>query len=435
MDNLVIEATYPISFRQDDAKALGKYLAGRHSVMLIGMKRVGISNFLRFFLYHKDVISAYISKTEKHLFIPVDLNDLVERETFPFWMLTLKRIVDEAESSPLIDKKIKKEIETLFLDSIQSKNLFLLIDNVRQSMLRIIQSGVLPTLFFLRFDRMKDAITHEFFDNLQGLKDATHQKLSYVITSFRDLTALSPEVFTKSSLLMFAHDMYMQPAKHTDVEIVANMYKNQYDQKLPMGLDKELFGIVDGYIRYLQLALISLRQQRVLGQDKEALFSCLSEDEQITLQSEELWESLEKPEQDVLIKVIKKEIIPEEHRKMARYIWDTGLLLETRKSIQIFSPLFSYFIRQKLEKGKKENGMELTKKEHLLLSFLEMHVNEICEREKIIAAVWPEVTTLGVTDWAVDRLVARVRNKLKQKQSGQKIETIKTRGYKLVSSV
>ena len=50
MDNGVIEASYPITFRQNEARVLGEHLKNRHSVVLIGMKRVGISNFLRFFL-------------------------------------------------------------------------------------------------------------------------------------------------------------------------------------------------------------------------------------------------------------------------------------------------------------------------------------------------------------------------------------------------
>jgi len=90
MTNEPTEALYPISFRQKDAGALGNQLKNRNSVVLIGMKRVGISNFLRFFLNHKEIAKTYIADGAAHLLIPVDLNDLVEREVFPFWILTLK---------------------------------------------------------------------------------------------------------------------------------------------------------------------------------------------------------------------------------------------------------------------------------------------------------------------------------------------------------
>ena len=103
----VIEAKYPIDFRKEDAEKLGILLKNRRSVVLVGMKRVGISDFLRFFLYNPDVNKTYI-KEDGHFFISVDLNDLVEREIFPFWILTLKRISDAVEEAN-VDKKIKKQ--------------------------------------------------------------------------------------------------------------------------------------------------------------------------------------------------------------------------------------------------------------------------------------------------------------------------------------
>jgi DNA-binding response OmpR family regulator len=46
--------------------------------------------------------------------------------------------------------------------------------------------------------------------------------------------------------------------------------------------------------------------------------------------------------------------------------------------------------------------------------------------------VWPEYEEFGVSDWTIDRLIARLRAKLKQQQSTYTIVTVKTRGYKLV---
>ena len=125
----ISESNYPLSFRQEDAKKLGNYLEQRRSVNLIGMRRVGISNFLRFFLSHPEIVPSYISREQKHLFIPVDLNDLVEREIYPFWTLTLKRVVDACETADL-PEDVKEKINALFLTSIQSQDLFLVIDTI-----------------------------------------------------------------------------------------------------------------------------------------------------------------------------------------------------------------------------------------------------------------------------------------------------------------
>jgi DNA-binding winged helix-turn-helix (wHTH) protein len=431
MKNGTIEALYPISFRKNDAETLGQHLKNRNSVVLIGIKRVGISNFLRFFLKHKAIAKTYIADGNSHLFISVDLNDLVEREVFPFWILTLKRILDSVENSSL-KEQTKKYIERLFLDSMQSKDTFLTIENVKKSLTRITDEKVFPTVFFIRFDRLKEIVTSELFGNLQGLKDAANQKVSYVFTSFRGLTDISPNVFTKSSISLFARNMYIKPAKNEDTRIIFETYKAKYKLSLGDSLRNSLFEIVDGYVQYLQLALISLHESGSKAKDKKELFDFLSKDERIILQSEELWESLNNTEQNILLKIEKGQNITLDERKNASYLWDSGFVVENGKKIMVFSPLFSYYLKQRqITKGVAGN-VDLSKKEYALFTYLKSKLGIICEREEIIETVWSEVEEIGVSDWAIDRLVARLRVKLKSQKAKFEIQTIKTRGYKMV---
>ena len=434
MDHSIIEISYPLSFREKDAKALGEHLRHRHSVDLIGMKRVGISNFLRFFLYRPEVVSTYISREQSHLFIPVDLNDLVEREIYPFWSLTLKRIVDAVNASHLPGVN-KRKIEQLFESSIQSQDLFLMIDSVRQALIETMSQGVLVTLFFLRFDRMREVVTPQFFDNLQGLRDATHQKLVYVFTSFRSLDKLSQAAFPKASLSVFSHQMYMKPAEKEDTQIIYQMYKKRYQLALAEDVEEELFRLVDGYVQYLQLALIVLNEKKTAIPQKQELFQAFLSDERISLQSEELWESLGREEKDALLKASRGESLPEDAKTKASYLWDTGFVKEKDGKLTLFSPLFAEFLGKKDDTDVQSGAaVHFSKKEHLLYTLLEGSVDQICEREKIVETVWPEYRELGVSDWAIDRLVARVRVKLKQQKSLYEIVTIRTRGYKLTSA-
>lgn len=431
MKSLVIEAEYPVEFRSEDAAKLGTQLKNRHSVVLIGMKRVGISNFLRFFLYQSEVAKTYIDK-KPHLFIKVDLNDLVELSIFAFWMLTLKRIADGVEESNL-DPSIKRYTETLFLDSIQSKDLFLTIDYIRRSLLKIIEAQVMPTIFYLRFDRMIHHATRQFLYNLEGLKDATHNKLSYVFTTYRRLDHLSPRIFNLTSLSLASNNIYLQPAKRKDLLTIAETYLKHYHLKIPSKVKKALFELVDGYVQYLQLALIILNEAKNPPPTKEDLFNLLLLDERIALQSEELWESLNSKEKDILVKISKGQVFSEQDRVSAKYLWETGLVREGKPSV--FSPIFSHFLNQVGRKiGEETTEVEMSKKEHLLFSFLQDNINQICEREAIIEAVWPQEQALGISDWAIDRLAARVRGKLKQQHSHYEVVTVKTRGYKLIST-
>jgi hypothetical protein len=423
----VAEAQYPISFRKQDATHLGKLLSRRDSVDLIGMRRVGISNFLRFFLFHPQITTTYLSDKTKHLFIPIDLNDLIERELYPFWMLTLKRIVDTTNESNL-RSEAKREIDSLFISSMQQTDLFFLTDSIRRALVLISEEGIAPTIFFLRFDRIKEVINPGFFDNLQGLKDATNQQLAYVFTSFRSIEELSPKVFPKVDAVGFFQKMYVAPAIAEDAKILFATQHKRYAFAVADAVTTELIRLAGGSAQYLQLSFVVL-YEKTIPQNLSELAGMLVQDERIQLHTEELWESLTTGEKAVLQKVIVGKGITPDDRKTAIYLWETGLL--TSKD-EIFSPLFP----QSLKVGKRgrrvEETIHFSKKEHKLYTYLHAHIGTICERDEIIETVWPEYSEFGISDWAIDRLVARVRVKLKQQDSPYEIKTIRTRGYQMI---
>ena len=431
MTPTVIEISYPLTFRRQEAEELGRHLKNRHSAVLIGMKKVGISNFLRFFLNNKDIAGTYIKDYKKHLFIPIDLNDLIECEVNPFWTLTLKRIVDCVDSS-LIEEKIKNKINNMFLESIQLQDLFYTIDSVKLALLIITEQGYVPTLFFLRFDRMKDSVTTEFFANLEGIK-ASNQQVAFVFTSYQPLKKLFPLALPKTSWTFFFKNIYIPPAQKEDVRIIFEAYKKRFGVSIPEDLKDYLFELVDGYTQYLQLALIFLHESKGQIKTREDIYLGLGNDERINFQSEELWESLDKDSQEVLFKIINKEKILSEEKKKTIYLWNTGFIKTIGTSNYIFSQLFEDYVKQKAKTATvKDLSKEFSKKENLLFTFLKENKDKICEREEIIEVVWPEEEDLGVSDWAIDKLVARVRNKLKLQKNDFEIQTIKTRGYKLI---
>ncbi len=430
METHHIEAKYPLSFREEDARTLGEHLRLRHNVELVGMKRVGISNFLRFFLYHQDIVSKYINHGEKHLFIPIDLNNLVEIDLFPFWILTFKRLADKVERSD-VPPKVKKDIAVRFLETIQSRDAFLAIESLRKSISEVVREGVMPTFFFIRFDRLASAITVEFFRNLIALQEETGHKLSYVFTSFRALDEIAPEVFERKLLSVFSHPMYVKPAKRADMEIIFDTLEEKYNISPSKSLREKLLDLVGGHVQYLQLSLIVLNQRgKVEKVEPENLFETISADERVILQSEEIWESLNSDERKVLLKVIGSEALEKRDRSGGSYLWGTGIVGQDNV---IFSSLFKGYVEGLKNKEPDIEKVDLTKKEKQLYDFLLASKNEVCEREQIIERVWPEVEELGVSDWTIDRLVARLRMKLKIQKSKYTIVTVKTRGYKLTS--
>lgn len=431
MSYLIPETTYPIDFRKEECQKLGQLIQDKHSVVLVGMRKVGIANFLRFFLLHPDIIKKYLNGSQKHLFIFVDLYDLVEREIYPFWALTLKRIVDSVSTSNL-NSAAKKEIEDLFLNSLQSKDLFLTIDNIRKAVLKIVDAGFFPTIFYLRFDRMKEAASCEMFDNFRGLVDATHRHLNFVFTSLRSLDELSPQVFTRPALLAFAQESFLPPANLADIQTIFDLEKKRFNLNISQEAEHALLEAVGGHIQYLQLAFLSLIKTNQTIQDKKILLDQLSTDEDILLQSEELWETLTDKEKAVFKKVINGEKISSEEKAQAKYLWNVGMVRENQGQERSFSSLLSHYILG-LNQIISQEKTEFSEKEKKLFDFLHTNLDQVCERDQIIGTIWADKEGLDISDWALDRLVARVRSKLKEQNSKFELLTIKTRGYKLTS--
>jgi len=420
------ESLYPLTFRAKDAQALGQHLRLRHSVELVGMKHVGISNFLQFFLYHGSIVKTYI-RQGRHMFVAVDLNDLVERDMFAFWILVLKRFADKAETFPDIALADKKTISALFLNSIQSRNFFLAFENLREIIKIIIRNNILPTIFLIRFDRIRDTVSEEFLANLQGLRDATGQKLAYVFTSFRALDDLAPEVFSRKSLSVFSHLMYIRGANEADMKIIFETFEKKYKTKIVSSVLAKLIELCGGHVQYLQIALIIINgtKQKVSAQN---LLSLLVRDERVGLISEEIWECLTEIEKAAVKKII--EGVEIANGQLPEYLTETGVATGNGRQV-IFSPLFENFVK-KIIRSRGGEAVDFTKKENLLYNLLLSNIGDICERETIISTVWSEYEDMGVSDWTIDQLVARLRIKLKLQKSPYAVKTVRTRGYRLV---
>lgn len=425
----VTESKYPITFRGEDAQILGQHLRQHNSVALIGMKRVGIGNFLRFFLNHSAISSTYIQNGQ-HVFVVVDLNNLVEKTLYAFWMLTLKRIVDVIETSQLSDE-IKEQSRATFTQSIQLGDSFFTLESVHKLIKLLTLQDIFITVFFLRFDRLQDVITPEFFANIQGLREVGNH-LSYVFTSYRSLYEIVPTVFTRSSLSGFCEEMYLKPAANKDMKIILSSFQERYGlELLPNTVDK-ILKLAGGHVQYLHLILIKLKNEQLnasILESEKSLQDVLDLDEEIRFLSEELFASLSPTEQEVLMEVT-QEPATANQLLQAKYLWDTGLL-PTPHSSSVFSPLFQSYLHE-VTKIKQQRTHDFTKKEHLLFTLLQTHETELVEREMIIEQVWPDEIEFGVSDWSIDRLVSRVRSKLKAQNSEYKIVTVITRGYKLV---
>lgn len=76
----------------------------------------------------------------------------------------------------------------------------------------------------------------------------------------------------------------------------------------------------------------------------------------------------------------------------------------------------------------------LSPKEFALLAFLDERHGQVCSKDEIGTAVWPEYEE-GVFDYQIENLIRRLRTKLEPDPAKpQRLLTVRGRGYKLVDA-
>lgn len=421
---IIPEASYPLSFRTKETADILKILGQRQSFTLVGMKRVGVSNFLRFIAFNPK-IQEKLGSRQDTLFVYLDANDLTEIEPNLFWLLLLKRLKDVAIH---LDASRREEVEEIYKNLSTSENrepLFLL-EGVKEIAQIFAESDCYLVLVLARFDRLLPLFSEQFFANLQSIIDVALQHITYVFTSYLPLDLLCKEIYFAATFSMFTKTYYLQPGNREDLTPVITGFEAQHGLSIPERVKDILISLTGGHVQLLQLSLISVSQQLLSPKtDAPTLLLTLSSDERIQLQCEEIFASLTEAERSFLLQ--------DKHApaKPTPYLLETGLVNDNG---QVFSEIFARFLEQK-KKELRQHSLplgQLTQKETSLLNYFVSHKGEVCSRDDLIGAVWPEFE--DISDWALDQLVSRLRKKLELYALPMKVKTNRGVGYELIEA-
>jgi hypothetical protein len=87
---------------------------------------------------------------------------------------------------------------------------------------------------------------------------------------------------------------------------------------------------------------------------------------------------------------------------------------------------------QSVDTGPVFDTTQLTAKEHLLLEYLQAHIGQVCEKDDLVRAVWPEdvIYAQGIRDESLAQLVRRLRVKIEPDPAEPTyLHTVPGRGY------
>jgi hypothetical protein len=291
-----------------------------------------------------------------------------------------------------------------FLESLEINDQMVTIDNIKRILDKLLSKGIQTTFFFIRFDRLTNIITDELIANLTRIREVTNYQTCFVFTSLRAL----PITFTRK--------VYLKLANVNDSKVALESLLTQYGISLSDKVKLQILKLAGGHIQYLNLMVLAIKNNNISLSSGKNILNDFKKDEELSLLSEEIFSSLTKEEQTFLLS---PNLIP------PQYLVKSGLV----KDGKLFNTLFNYHI--KLNHTHKINAPEFTKKEKAFFDLLKENLGEIVERFELVETVWPDQIKTGITDWAIDRLASRLRQKLKAQKSEYRISTIVTRGYKL----
>ncbi len=169
----------------------------------------------------------------------------------------------------------------------------------------------------------------------------------------------------------------------------------------------------------------------------------------MTLRLNTVISEMEQWEQDILRKIVRQETtFSQDEKQMIQYLLNTGFLKQEKNMYVISVPLLHEYAKKYFE---EEVSLSITKEKEIvvnntnvtsvfspserrLLRYLIGNRGKVVSRDDISHAVWQEESQEKYSDWAIDQLIRRTRQKLlKLGLSEDTITTKKNQGYLIQS--
>ncbi|MFH0772951.1 MAG: helix-turn-helix domain-containing protein [bacterium] len=166
--------------------------------------------------------------------------------------------------------------------------------------------------------------------------------------------------------------------------------------------------------------------------------------EDILIKLKILYDELEPEEQEVLTKTVLEERLDKKDKPYFQYLVDIKLINKGKTKYSLSIPLFEKIIREHIhakrrltinrKKYVELNGVPIdmffSRREKRILSYLILHKNTLISRDKMAGIIWGEHTQHLYTDWALDQMIWRFRNKAtKLHLNPNLIQTVKNKGF------
>ncbi len=447
--------------RGDDVDYIMEHIAALECCSIVGTSNIGKSTLLRS-LYVPQVREQYLGpKSKEYIFIYIDFNLMVEMTEQAFYELILRTTLAELSHLQVSDTLLS-QVNRAYNNIVNPTNPFAVPLSFNEGIIAI-SEGLDQQVIFLfdEFDEAFSAIEGRVFLNLRALKDKYSRRLCYVVATGQRLRQSRRSTETDEFCELFAHHVrFLGPLGQDDMRHTIDQFARQEELDVsPQDVDFIMAqagghpGLLEVVCRVVGAAIESGEYQFYGDKRYERLQEQLEDDINVRTECAKLWNNLTAEEQAGLITYLSRPDDAQDE-KLHRSLQHKAILIEREGGRwAVFGKLFEGFAwRQRLvQKGGRQgvwldveagevwvNGQSvspLTSLEYRLLLLLYGHIDKICDKYKIVEAVWSEDYIDEVDDSRIEKLISRLRQKIEPDPSEPRyIQTVRGRGYKLVSA-
>jgi len=363
---------FPLDYRTHEIQAILSAVKSGQCVSLVGLSGSGKSNLMGFLA---------------HRYTEIPVVRPIPKWPPLFCLLDCNQLADHSPDSLL--RFIRNALESTG-SSGNFPDEFVALESVLNDALRE-RLGI--CLLFDRFDRISvetgEPVKSAMFGNLRALRDRHKYALTYVIATRRPL---DPQ--NELSELFFANTIWLGPLEENDAQWSIQEFAQRQGLEWDQATIQKIMRLSGTYPALLR----AICEAFAAGSTLE--ISSLKDHPILTRRIKEFWADC--PDDQVL--------------------QDLGL--NQIELLALGSKPFSV------------DTTRLTAKENLLWQYFENHPGEVCSKDDLIQAVWPEdrVYAAGIRDDSLAQLVRRLREKIEEDPSNPRyIQTVPGRGYRFPS--
>jgi len=447
------------SFSRDaDMRYVTERVIGGDCCALVGVSNVGKSHFLRAWR-HPEVLRTYLGEAADRLgFVYIDFNLMLEMSEQGFYELILRSVLTVLRELPT-EPTIYDQVNEVYRRVVEPTNPFQVPLSFNEGIITLCEDWPRRLVFlFDEFDEVFQGIDERVFLNLRALRDRYPDQLSYVVATLQRLSESrrGPEIAEFSEL--FAHDTrYLGMLSESDALGMIDEFASEEGLEFsPEDRDFVLAqagghpGLLRAICHVMARAFERDEPDPVRAADYRLLRKRMEDDVIVRAECVKLWNQLPSELQGALMDFLADKQID---RVSLRRLEEKGILVKDMEGTYLLlgKAFEGMARRQRLLKEPIQPGVHLdveagevyvdgravpvlTDLEYRLMLLLYGQIDKICDKYRIVEAVWGEDYIEEVDDARIEKLVSRLRQKIEPDPTNPRyVVTVRGRGYRLLS--